>query len=236
MTELKYCVVDENGVVRSKVQSLQVPDISLGQCLIDGLDSDLSRLVLIDQPSGRTWNAAQTKEAELKIATALVKLDLGSGKFVCAYLPNNDLHALWQCGVYMAASVYVGCHNSSSQRELLHEVEVTKSEAILCSIDNLQLVAKVADDVQSVKCVIVVDNDSISPKNATEGGKPIHSSYELLKLAPEEVLKAPVPISGDPKTTPAAIIFTSGSTGMPKGAIRSHTNTIAPLCGEKGRA
>lgn len=108
----------------------------------------------------------------LKITSVIDQLELSKGKYICSYLPNNDIHALWQYGVWFAASVYVGCPSVNPyskcplylisnynlpyplKGELLHFSTVTKSNAILCCSENLDTAEKVADELDSIKVVV----------------------------------------------------------------------------------
>ncbi|KAI1304891.1 4-coumarate--CoA ligase [Halotydeus destructor] len=224
-TELRYAIV-KDGIVGSKLPNDLVVDRNwLQEVLFDGLSSDLERTVFIDHPSDRRWNARQVRDMSLKMATALDRIGLSKGKFICSYLPNNDYHALWQYGIYMAASVFVGCYWTNPYRELLHYATVSQADAILCSTENLETAKQVADELSSIKCLIVVDIDGNCDERETDGGKPIHSHSQLLKMADgDELLSQPLTTEGDPESTPASIHFSSGSTGPRKGVVRSHSN------------
>lgn len=48
VTELKYCIVDEKGVVRNKEKTTDIPNnISLQEILFNGLNKNPNRIVFV---------------------------------------------------------------------------------------------------------------------------------------------------------------------------------------------
>ncbi|KAI1304949.1 Beta-galactosidase [Halotydeus destructor] len=92
---------------------------------------------------------------------------------------------------------------------------------------------QVADELLSIKCLIVVDSDANGGQRKTNGGKSIYSHTQLLNMADGgELLSQPLTTEGDPESTPASIHFSSGSTGPRKGVVRSHSNFIFLLASQ----
>ncbi|KAI1304943.1 Beta-galactosidase [Halotydeus destructor] len=229
-TELKYATVDEEGIIRSKDAEAKVTHGSLQEFLYDGLSKDADRMVFIDHPSNRQWNAGQVLQMTLKIATALDNLGLSHGHRICTMLRNDDTHALWQYGIYMADSVFVGCYWTNPYRELLHYARVAQTSAIVCCKANVSIAMQVADELDTIKCLIYVDTLESLDTKSTKGGKAIHSSLDVLRNIDKDlVLKKPLSLIGDPKRTAASIHFSSGSTGPRKAVNRTHNNYLVSL-------
>ncbi|KAI1304950.1 Luciferin 4-monooxygenase [Halotydeus destructor] len=236
-TELKYATVDEEGILRSRDAEPKVTLGSLQEFLYNGLTKDAERIVFIDHPSNRRWNEEQVLQMTLKIATALDNLGLSHGHRICTMLQNDDTHALWQFGIYMADSVFVGCYWTNPYRELLHYARVAQTSTIVCCKANLSIAMQVADELDSIKCLIYVDILEGSATRSTKGGKAIHSSFDVLQNIDKDlVLKKPLSLIGDPKEAAASIHFSSGSTGPRKAVIRTHYNYLAGLSDPKSTA
>ncbi|KAB5557185.1 hypothetical protein DKX38_008094 [Salix brachista] len=101
----------------------------------------------------------------------------------------------------------------------------TEVTTVICGAKELKKLAEVSGQLETVKCVICLDDEI--PSSASEmvqsGRWRVVSIVDVEKLGRENPVDAALPLSADV----AVIMYTSGSTGQPKGVIMTHGNVLA---------
>ncbi|KAI1307612.1 Luciferin 4-monooxygenase [Halotydeus destructor] len=208
-----------------KSTEYEVPDSSIWEYLVEILEKEPDRVLLINGTTGQRVTCRHLV-AEVEIyASALMSIGMNVGDTVCAYLPNTIDHIVLQLACFASGITYTGAYQSYPKRELTQVVKVSKSKVLFCYRENIDVAVDVADEVGHVQRLIVAD-DSDYP-TATPGGKDI-SSLALLRQA-GVISNFKLPVISDPKATSSLMLFSSGSTGTPKGVLRNHYQVICTM-------
>jgi 4-coumarate--CoA ligase len=190
-------------IFTSPFADLAIRQISITECLFEGLERHPDRVVLSDGPSGRKVTAAALMAQIRRFAAGLVQAGYGPGKVVALMAPNIPEYAVVFHGVAMAGGTITTLNPSYTAPEVRHQL-ADSGAVLLITIPDFMAVA--TEGAVGTACAQVM---TIAEALAELAGEP---------------LAAQVPV--DLTAHPVALPYSSGTTGLPKGVMLSHQNLV----------
>jgi long-chain acyl-CoA synthetase len=148
-----------------------------------------------------------------KLANGLKDLGVGPGDKVVVMLLNCPEVLISYQGILRAGGIIVPVLFLLGQREITHIVRNSESVAVITSKDLLDRIDKNRDAIETLKHVIVVEDENIPGTIRF---------WDLVGGCSEGTI--PIQIREDDL---AVILYTAGTTGTPKGVMLNHRNLYA---------
>ena len=176
-----------------------------------------SSVATITGPNGEADEAtfAEVAERSERLASALSRLGIGDSDRVGTFLWNNQTHLESYLGIPAMGAVLHTLNIRLFPEQLAYVVNHAEDKAIIVDASLIPLLARVRDQLTTVKHIIVAgagDTDALGPT-----------------LSYDELLGAEEPGFDWPEFDEhqaAAMCYTTGTTGNPKGVAYSHRSTF----------
>ncbi len=175
-----------------------------------------SRVITIVGPDGQATEAtfAVVAERSERLAKALARLGVGDSDRVGTFLWNNQAHQEAYLAIPSMGAVLHTLNIRLFPEQLAYVVNHAEDKVIIVDASLIPLLARVRDQLTTVKHIVVVGPGDSSALGETH-------SYEELLAAEEPGYAWP---TFDERQA-AAMCYTSGTTGNPKGVVYSHRST-----------
>jgi long-chain acyl-CoA synthetase len=161
-----------------------------------------------------------------KFANALINLGVKKGDKVVAYLPTCPQFMISDFAILKTGATLVPSSPLLKAPELIHQVEESGAETIICLDMFLDLVNSVKEKT-GLRNIIVTAAEDYSP-GESEQIKEIPGTYSFRKLIADHEPEVPE-VDIDPTEDLAVLAFTGGSTGVPKGVMITHYNRLSSI-------
>ncbi|HYZ21519.1 MAG TPA: AMP-binding protein, partial [Rhodopila sp.] len=163
-------------------------------------------------------NYRQAAERSRRLASALLRLELGTGGFVGSLAWNTHRHFELFYGVSGAGLALHTANPRLAPEQIIYTINFTGYRTLFIDLDTVALAEQLAPTLEAVDRYVVM---------AARGDMPKTSLPKL--MCHEDLIEA-----GDPGYTwpvldersACALCFTSGTTGQPKGVLYSHRGTV----------
>ncbi|GFG35622.1 hypothetical protein Cfor_02545, partial [Coptotermes formosanus] len=192
------------------------PDISLGRYLYQSLVKHGNRVAAVDAGTGETRTFSDILTKSLSVAECLLLRGIRTGD-VIGICSENSLDFV----LPVLASSYIGAvcaplNPSSTTRELLHNVNISKPCIIFCSERVLECMDEVVRQARFVKEIVTF-------------GLPLsHKQTPFVSFLQDKSCTFQ-PLDVNYKNRTAAIMCSSGTTGLPKGVMLTQENILCTL-------
>lgn len=211
--------VIEDGVVRSAVQDVYIPDVDVGTFFRGCCRKYKDRIAMVDDTTSETYSYRKLEDVCRRVAAGLRKLGFQTGDLAGIHSGiSSDLIVAFY-GTVLAGGRVVFAKGNLTQREVQYQFADSGPKLVFCDDANAEKTKAACEAVPSVKTLVTIGQH--------EGM--IHLSE--LKKSPTDYSAAGI----DPRGV-LAIMYSSGTTGLPKGVMVSHRNFITQLIvsGDKG--
>ncbi|NEX45895.1 AMP-binding protein [Pseudotabrizicola algicola] len=195
-------------LITSPLADVPVRDISITDCLFEGLADAPDRVVLIDGPSGRSLTGAALMAQVRSLAGGLTERGFGAGQVVALMAPNMPEYAVVFHAVAYAGGTITTLNPTYTAPEIRHQL-TDAGASLLVTIADFLPQALAGAEGTGVRQVVVI------------GGAEGHAALDDLMSAP---LTAQVPV--DLERHIVVLPYSSGTTGLPKGVMLSHRNLV----------
>lgn len=207
------CYGFQNGriplaIITSPLPDVPIRDISITECLFEGLRGIPDKVVLIDGPSGREMTAAALMDAVRRLAGGLVARGFGPGRVVAMMSPNMPEYAVVFHGVAFAGATITTLNPTYTASEMRHQLIDSRAE-MLVTIPDFLAVAREGVEGTKVQDIVVIGGAEGATSLADLMGEPLVTQVAV-----------------DLRAYPVALPYSSGTTGLPKGVMLSHRNLV----------
>lgn len=214
---------------------IDYPEVPLTQFLLDAAHDFPERDAIIFM--GKHINYKDLLENSYRMANALLELGVKKGDRVAIMLPNLPQAVIAYYGALFIGAIVVQVNPLYTKRELLHQLNDSGAETIICVDLVFPKVQEVKADT-SLKRVIVTriqdylpvpKNWLFSLKNRIDGNHVVINEEEdvyLLSKLLENASSSPVKTPIESPEELALLQYTGGTTGLAKGAMLTHRNLV----------
>jgi len=157
-----------------------------------------------------------------RLASALLKIDIGKGDKVAFICPNTPPMLEAHFAVPMIGAVLVSINIRLSSHEILYIINHSDAKVLFVDNEFSGVVKPILSELTSVKTLInICDLSDEKPLNGMEYEEFINTGSDI-----------PVEISVEDEYEVASINYTSGTTGSPKGVMYHHRGAYLNALGE----
>jgi len=185
----------------------------IGEMLDNTVRAYPTKVAIIFEES--TWSYDKLNENINRMASGLIKLDIGKGTRVMVQLKNGPEIIISHYGIIKAGAIVVPLNVMYVAHEITYIGNDTEATAIILDKDFLPLLQDIRSELPALKTVIVVGD------NVPEGT----IRFQDIISAPDEQ-----DVTNDADFNDiVSIIYTSGTTGRPKGATQTHRSVLTSV-------
>jgi fatty-acyl-CoA synthase len=181
-----------------------------------------SEVVTFEGESSRHTSFAEVAARADRLAVALIGLGIEPGDRVGTFMWNTQEHLEAYFAIPCIGAVLHTLNLRLFPEQLTYIVGHADDRVIVVDDNLVPLLARVAGDLETVECYIVVGDGDASPL--------ADAAPEARVLRYEELLAASDPTGFEypevEERSAAAMCYTSGTTGNPKGVVYSHRSTF----------
>ncbi|XP_032680205.1 luciferin 4-monooxygenase-like isoform X2 [Odontomachus brunneus] len=209
----------KQGKIYGRPRDEPLPNISMGQLLLDKMREHGDRVFLKNADNGSRLTYSELLEKSVKLAKYLQTHGIKSKDRICI-VSENQFN--WLVPAY--ASLYIGAicvpYNSAyTEWEFKNVLNISKPRIIFVSKRTEKLFTKLQSSFSWQMEIIELDDESLTPSVRTLTNILNNEKVDFLKYNAVDI--------GDNSKHPAVILNSSGTTGPPKGVTLSHRNLIA---------
>ncbi len=199
------------AIIKSPYPDLEIPDVTVTEQLMRGLENRGDRVAMTDGTTGQALTAKELADRIRRLAGGLSERGFGPGATVALMAPNMPDYATVFHGVAWAGGTITTINPTYTAHEVRKQLSDSGARLLIVAEPFLQTGEEAAEGT-SVEAV------------ASIGGR-ADLSLEALMGAPQQV-QAPVRASEHVVVLP----YSSGTTGLPKGVMLTHRNLVANVC------
>ncbi len=196
------------SIYHSPLADIPLRDVSITECLFDGLARDPSAVVLIDGPSGAQMTGAGLRDRIERLAGGLTARGFGAGQVVAIMAPNMPDFATAFHAVGYAGGTITTINPTYTAPEVAHQLKDAKA-TLLITIPAFLAIAEVAVAGTAVREIVVIGQAD---------------RFASLDDIMDAALTAQAPVDLDRHIL--VLPYSSGTTGLPKGVMLSHRNLV----------
>lgn len=198
---------------KSPFPDIEIPNVTLHDYLMQGVEAHAQKPALIDSPSGRSITYRELAGGIQKMAGGLAARGFGAGDVFAIYSPNLPEYAIAFMGVSRAGGINTTVNPMYTADELAHQLNDAEARFLLTVPPFLDKALEAAEK-SDVDEVFVL------------GGEGTRATPFSALLRHDH---APPAIDQDPSEDLVALPYSSGTTGLPKGVMLTHRNVVANI-------
>ena len=192
----------------SPLPDVPVREISITDCLFEGLQNAPARVVFIDGPTGERVTGEAVINDIRCLAGGLAARGIGPGHVVAVMAPNMPEYCTVFHGVVYAGATITTLNPTYTAHEVRHQLNDSGAELLITVPDFLSVAQEGAEGTACTTIAVI------------GGAEGMVSLTDLMGDA--QAAQTPV----DLVNFAAVLPYSSGTTGLPKGVMLSHRNLV----------
>ncbi|MHA1729214.1 MAG: AMP-binding protein [Promethearchaeota archaeon] len=197
------------------------PEINIYQWLKNSAEKHPNNVACIYLERELTYKELKLRTD--KFATGLEKLGIKKGDYVATILPNCPEFIICDYAIMKLGAVHVPISVLHSSENIIHELNESGAETVICSYKRLERVNSVKGKTK-LKNMIYTPVPIFPDYSLPEMEKISDDGYFLLNEIIEKSEPHTRTVEINPKEDLALLPFTGGTTGRPKGTMITHYN------------
>ena len=238
--QLKFGILSSGHVLCSAAAPVQLPDVYFSELVWKSLQERRTsgRPVLVNGETGAEMTADDVLRTGVGVGHFLLSRGVREGDVVFGFSSNNESYACFVLAVPAIGAILSGCLSSFPLPALVKQMQSLSPVVLLCCQNSLRTAAQAADQVASVRFVIVTDADRDAlPERTPAEQKAVYTMTHVMSQPPLPAQLPVVPLRKSPAEAICYMHTSSGSTGRPKTVARSHAAYVTHMLGmEDGTA
>ncbi|XP_013145789.1 PREDICTED: 4-coumarate--CoA ligase 1-like [Papilio polytes] len=220
LTKKKHVWTSDN-IVKSPFKDIVIPNISVGEHLVQNLEKWATKTAAVCGITGRQYTYEQVYTHSQRLGANLrKKLKIQKGDTIGVILPNMPEYLATLIGSLNAGGVISTMNPNYTAYEIQRQVTMSDTKLIFAVRETIDVVKEALKLCQKNIPIIVINLDGSLPEGTIsfkELAEDSHVDVSILK----EVKSKGEDISFLP--------YSSGTTGLPKGVELTHSNIVANL-------
>ncbi|MHA2233601.1 MAG: AMP-binding protein [Candidatus Hodarchaeales archaeon] len=209
------------GPFKLKKTMAPYPSISVYKFLEDAANDYPENIATVYLDHELTYEELKLKVD--KLATALADLGVQKGDKVATILPSCPQFIIADYAIMRLGATHVPLSILHKAPEILHELDVSGAETVICSYRRLQHIDSIKDQTKAKLRTIIYTPVAIFPDYSLPEVQDVPGAHRL-DLLIENYEAMPPEVEIDPNKDLALLPFTGGTTGVPKATMLTHRN------------
>ena len=199
------------AIFKSSNDGLEVRDLTITECLFEGLVKRRGDIVLTDGITGETLTARQLIDEIKSLAGGLTERNIGKGRVIALMAPNMPAYGVVFHGVAWAGGTITTLNPAYTEYEVRHQLLDSRADLLITVPAFLETAISAIAGTGVQEIVVIGDADGATPLSSLMGTP----------------IEAQIPVDLDNHIV--VLPYSSGTTGLPKGVTLSHRNLVANL-------
>ncbi|MFQ5978034.1 MAG: AMP-binding protein [Candidatus Heimdallarchaeota archaeon] len=209
------------GPFKLKKTMAPYPSISVYKFLEDAANDYPENIATVYLDHELTYEELKLKVD--KLATALADLGVQKGDKVATILPSCPQFIIADYAIMRLGATHVPLSILHKAPEILHELDVSEAETIICSYRRLQHIDSIKARMKTKLKTLIYTPVSIFPDYSLPEVQDVPNAHQL-ELLIKKYDPNPPEVEIDPENDLALLPFTGGTTGVPKATMLTHSN------------
>jgi len=193
---------------RSRLPSLELPAVPIGELVFAPVAADPEAVAMIDGSTGTVWTRQALHDAAARLAGGLAADGIGPGSVVALMAANSPSYAVVFHAIARAGATVTTINPTYGADEVRYQLGDADAVRLIVDAAFVDTAREAIRDTRVTRLIAIGEADGVAP---------------LESLYAEPIEQVDVDVHQDVVVMP----YSSGTTGLPKGVMLTHANLVA---------